>query len=219
MVNVDFNMQTLQHYQKSDDEMYSDLAQQCVDDFDEYGSIVIYFDKKMDNWRKNKTGAEYRNLVQKLDKKRRLVHNNCLHDIDIINRMAAADDPPQKPFATWENGKTVNRTDIGNAIVEQCYEQIKAGQKPQKHKENSVTKTRDTMNNYNYMLGYTKYPMVKKDGQYQFVDLFSQKAVPYATVENYVQGRTKDKDKLQQLTKANELVTKQSTPSPNEPEV
>ena len=219
MVNVDFNMQTLKHYQNSSDEMYSDLAQQCIDDFTEYGGIVIHFDKKMDNWRKTKSGEEYRNLVQKLDKKRRLVHDNCLHDIDIINRMASSDEPPQKPFATWENGTTVNRTDIGNAIVEQCYEQIRTGLEPKKSKENSITKTRDTMNDYNFMLGFTKYPMVKKDGKYQFVDLFSQKEVPYKTVENYIQGRTQDKDKLQQLTKANELIAQQNTPSPDEPEM
>ena len=63
------------------------------------------------------------------------------------------------------------------------------------------------------MLGYTKYPLVKdpKNKHYAFVDLFSLKHVPYATVKNYVQGRTNDPEKLKILNTANDLVNDQHT--------
>lgn len=211
MVNVDFNMRTLDYYLHSDDELNQQSAEMCRNDFAQYGSIVLYFDNKMNHWRKTESAESYRQKVAQLDQKRHMIHNNCLNDIKMLNRMAQMDG--QKPFATWETDGKVNRTDIGNAIVEQCYEQIIQGQTSKEQKENKLIKARNKIDQYNYMLGYTKYPLVKdpKNKHYAFVDLFSLKHVPYATVKNYVQGRTNDPEKLKILNTANDLVNDQHT--------
>lgn len=208
MVNVDFNIETLNHYQNSDDDLEKDLGQTCQKDFIEYGQIVTGFDTKMQSWKANKKGDEYRNLVGGLDRKRRMIHNNCLHDINIINRMAKQDGLPA--FVTCDSDNP-NRTDIGNAIIEQCYEKIfKTTQKAvAPEKTNSYAEKRDLMDKYNYMLdGYTKYPLVKNGKNYQFIDMFTQKTVGNKQVTAYVKGRTKDPKKLQIFQQASQMAAK-----------
>lgn len=212
---MDFNMKTLNYYRNCDDDMKKDLAQNCVDDFTNYGGIVLYFDKKMENWRKNLDAEQFKQKVGHMDRTRKMIHDNCIHDITIMNRMAHNDHI--KPFATWENGgNDISRTDIGKAIIEQCYEQMKGldpkAQPGKTQAPNKLKSQRDIINNYNYMLGATKYPVIKdeKTHDLKFVDMFTLKQVPYATVKNYTEGRTDDPNKLKMMEAANNLIEQQS---------
>lgn len=207
----DFNMQTLNHYLNSDDEFEKSLAEDVKDDFAKYTKIVLTFDDKMNVWREEKSGEDYRRNVSKLDKDRRLLHDNCLHDIDIINRMAKADGI--EPFADFDVNNT-NRRDIGDLILEQHYENLQndASQinndamaqdsKPKsKHHQN-----RDIMDGYNFSLVFTKYPLVEKDGTYSFIDIFTQDIVEPKAVKTYISNRTNDIDVLKSFDKACDLV-------------
>ena len=204
----DFNMQTLNHYLNSDDEFEKSLAEDVKDDFAKYTKIVLTFDDKMNVWREETSGEEYRRNVSKLDKDRRLLHDNCLHDIDIINRMAKADGI--EPFADFDVNNA-NRRDIGDLILEQHYENMqndasqinndKSDQKPKsKHHQN-----RDIMDGYNFSLIFTKYPLVEKDGMYSFIDIFTQDTVEPNDVKTYITNRTDDTKVLTAFDKACDL--------------
>lgn len=206
----DFNMQTLNHYLNSDDEFEKSLAEDVKDDFAKYTKIVLTFDDKMNTWREEKSGEDYRRNVSKLDKDRRLLHDNCLHDIDIINRMAKADGI--EPFADFDVNNT-NRRDIGDLILEQHYENLQTdfsqgnnddlNQKPKsKHHQN-----RDIMDSYNFSLVFTKYPLVENEsGKYSFIDIFTQDTVEPNDVKTYISNRTNDIDVLKSFDKACNLV-------------
>lgn len=205
----DFNMQTLNHYLNSDDEFEKSLAEDVKDDFAKYTKIVLTFDDKMNTWREEKSGEDYRRNVSKLDKDRRLLHDNCLHDIDIINRMAKADGI--EPFADFDV-KNTNRREVGDLILEQHYENLQndiaqannddLNRKPKsKHHQN-----RDIMDNYNFSLVFTKYPLVENDGAYSFIDIFTQDIVEPNAVKTYILNRTNDTKVLTTFDKACGLV-------------
>lgn len=205
----DFNMQTLNHYLNSDDEFEKSLAEDVKDDFAKYTKIVLTFDDKMNTWREEKSGEDYRRNVSKLDKDRRLLHDNCLHDIDIINRMAKADGI--EPFADFDVNNA-NRREVGDLILEQHYENLQkdiaqanndeSEQKPKsKHHQN-----RDIMDNYNFSLVFTKYPLVENDGAYSFIDIFTQDTIEPKAVKTYILNRTDDIDVLKSFDKACDLV-------------
>lgn len=205
----DFNMQTLNHYLNSDDEFEKSLAEDVKDDFAKYTKIVLTFDDKMNVWREEKSGEDYRRNVSKLDKDRRLLHDNCLHDIDIINRMAKADGI--EPFADFDV-KNTNRRDIGDLILEQHYEnmqndafQINNDEQDQKPKSKRH-QNRDIMDGYNFSLVFTKYPLVEKDGMYSFIDIFTQDTIEPNDVKTYILNRTDDIDVLKSFDKACDLV-------------
>ena len=204
----DFNMQTLNHYLNSDDEFEKSLAEDVKDDFAKYTKIVLTFDDKMNVWREEKSGEDYRRNVSKLDKDRRLLHDNCLHDIDIINRMAKADG--LEPFADFDV-KNTNRRDVGDLILTQHYENMQTDlsqvnnddseQKPKsKHHQN-----RDIMDSYNFSLVFTKYPLVEKDGMYSFIDIFTQDTVEPKAVKTYILNRTDNTEVLKSFDKACDL--------------
>lgn len=208
----DFNIQTLNHYLNSDDEFEKSLAEDVKDDFAKYTKIVLTFDDKMNTWREETSGEEYRRNVSKLDKDRRLLHDNCLHDIDIINRMAKADG--LEPFADFDVNNA-NRRGIGDLILEQHYENMQndvsqinndamaQDSKPKsKHHQN-----RDIMDNYNFSLVFTKYPLVENEsGTYSFIDIFTQDIVEPKAVKTYISNRTNDIDVLKSFDKACDLV-------------
>lgn len=204
----DFNMQTLNHYLNSDDEFEKSLAEDVKDDFAKYTKIVLTFDDKMNTWREEKSGEDYRRNVSKLDKDRRLLHDNCLHDIDIINRMAKADGI--EPFADFDVNNT-NRREVGDLILEQHYENMQndasqinndeQDRKPKsKHHQN-----RDIMDNYNFSLVFTKYPLVENDGAYSFIDIFTQDPIEPNAVKTYILNRTNDTKVLTAFDKACDL--------------
>lgn len=206
----DFNMQTLNHYLNSDDEFEKSLAEDVKDDFAKYTKIVLTFDDKMNVWRKEKSGEDYRRNVSKLDKDRRLLHDNCLHDIDIINRMAKADGI--EPFADFDV-TNANRRDIGDLILEQHYEnmqndafQINNDEQDQKPKSKRH-QNRDIMDGYNFSLVFTKYPLVENEsGKYSFIDIFTQDTIEPNDVKTYILNRTDDIDVLKSFDKACDLV-------------
>ena len=164
----------------------------------------------MNVWRKEKSGEDYRRNVSKLDKDRRLLHDNCLHDIDIINRMAKADGI--EPFADFDV-TNANRRDIGDLILEQHYEnmqndafQINNDEQDQKPKSKRH-QNRDIMDGYNFSLVFTKYPLVENEsGKYSFIDIFTQDTIEPNDVKTYILNRTDDIDVLKSFDKACDLV-------------
>lgn len=124
------NMQTLNHYEDSDDELEADLAKNCRVNFKKYAQIVLRFDDKIDAWRKEESGEKYRQLVHDLDSRRTSIHNDCLSDIKVINRMAEQDG--LEPLVEYYNG--ITRTDIGTAIIKQYYNDLTKNE--QKIKDN-----------------------------------------------------------------------------------
>lgn len=65
--------------------------------------------------------------MQHLDQTRTNIHNACLSDIKIINRMAESDGLPA--FADTKN-RNLTRTDIGQAIVKLGCEETIANLQP-----------------------------------------------------------------------------------------
>lgn len=203
MQEVNFNMKVLEHFRKSDDSMYQDIANDCKDDFTNYASLVSNFSQKVNELRETEDTENYQILYSQLDRKRKRIHDNCLEDIKMINRMAKLENLP--PFCNADERH--NRTDIGSAIIEQMHENSRIGQtrvtKKSKHMEN-----RNKMENYNYMLkgGFTKYPIIKdENGKFKFINLFTIQKVKPAIVEQYVKTRTDDPKKLEFFNTAKQL--------------
>ncbi|MGN1272740.1 MAG: DUF3232 domain-containing protein [Lactobacillus sp.] len=126
---VDLNLSAIQPYLSSDDDMIADLAKECLDSFKQYGQIVMRFNNKKATWKAEKSGEEFRQLFNDLDKRRSNIHNNCIDSIAVMNRLISHDNPDKPAFATWDNPniknvKDVSRIDIGNAILKQYIETL-----------------------------------------------------------------------------------------------
>lgn len=206
--DLNFNMDTFNHYLNSDDDLDVETAQQTKQDFKDYYKTVIHFTERINAYKKEHSGDDYRQEVGRLDRRRRDIHNNCLSDIQMMNKMAEMDG--LKPFLPRTDGK--NRTDIGDAILQQGYEQMVKGTGNKTPVEdtslNSVTQTRDLVNNYNKMLdGYTKYPIVKDGQSYRFMNMFTGKTPSDDTVKDYVKSRSNgDEKKMGLLSQAMSFV-------------
>ncbi|WP_172987362.1 DUF3232 domain-containing protein [Lactobacillus helveticus] len=90
--------------------MKENLARECQTNFKKYALIVLHFDDQIATWQNEKSGADYRDAVQHLDQTRTNIHNICLNDIKILNRMAENDGLPA--FADTKDRK-LTRIDIG----------------------------------------------------------------------------------------------------------
>lgn len=123
----DFNQTTLMHFLKSSDDMEKELAKSCQRDFMEYAQIVLRFDDQLSTWKVEKSADDYRRAFADLDSKRTMIHNNCLHDIKILNRMAESAQPALTPFAVIT--PEMNRTNIGNGILKQYYKDLLINEK------------------------------------------------------------------------------------------
>lgn len=124
-VIVHFNMDVLEYYANSSDNLKKNLARECQTNFKKYALIVLRFDDQIAAWRSEKSGTDYRN--QHLDQTRTNIHNICLNDIKILNRMAENDGLPA--FADTKN-RNLTRTDIGQAIVKLGCEETIANLQP-----------------------------------------------------------------------------------------
>ena len=126
---VNLNLAAIQPYLTSDDDMIADLSKECLYNFKQYGQIVMRFNNKKVAWKTEKSGEEFRQLFNDLDKRRSNIHNNCIDSIAVMNRLISHDNPDKAAFATWDNSniknvKDVPRSDIGNAILKQYIETL-----------------------------------------------------------------------------------------------
>ena len=126
-VIVHFNMDVLEYYANSSDNLKKNLAREWQTNFKKYALIVLRFDDQIATWQNEKSGADHRDAVQHLDQTRTNIHNACLSDIKIINRMAESDGLPA--FADTKN-RNLTRTDIGQAIVKLGCEETIANLQP-----------------------------------------------------------------------------------------
>lgn len=198
-MTIDFNLNTLKHYQNSSDELDQETAQTTLKDFKDYAKIVSTFDQQMNTWKQELSGQDYRENVGSLDSQRRRIHNQCLSDISILNKMAEMDNLPPFSNAT----KDTPRQDVGQAIIAYGFESVVNNEQAIMP---SKKPTRDTVNDYNYMFSYTKYPLVKKNDQYEFMDLFTGKKADENVVETYVKNRTEKPEDLEKFDDAKNLV-------------
>lgn len=114
---VSFNWTTLEYLRKYADED----GIQVEEHFKEYALIVLRFNDQLTAWRNEMDGQDYRILAENLDHHRTNIHNFCLSDIKILNRLA--EKKQQVPFAASSKANP-DRTDYGQAIVKYCCERV-----------------------------------------------------------------------------------------------
>lgn len=92
---VSFNQATLKYLQKdpNDNELVITPAKEH---FKEYALIVLRFNDQLIAWRNEMDGQDYRILAENLDHHRTNIHNFCLSDIKILNRLAEKKQQVQK---------------------------------------------------------------------------------------------------------------------------
>ena len=118
--NVSFNQATLDYLQKDPDNNESVIVP-AREHFKEYALIVLRFNDQLAAWRNEMDGQDYRVLAENLDQHRTNIHNFCLSDIKILNRLA--EKKQQVPFAV-SSKENPDRTDYGQAIVKYCCERV-----------------------------------------------------------------------------------------------
>ncbi|MBM6958287.1 DUF3232 domain-containing protein [Lactobacillus gallinarum] len=118
--NVSFNQATLDYLQKDPDNNELVIVP-AREHFKEYALIVLRFNDQLSAWRNEMDGQDYRVLAENLDQHRTNIHNFCLSDIKILNRLA--EKKQQVPFAASSKANP-DRTDYGQAIVKYCCERV-----------------------------------------------------------------------------------------------
>ena len=118
--NVSFNQATLDYLQKDPDNNELVIVP-AREHFKEYALIVLRFNDQLAAWRNEMDGQDYRVLAENLDQHRTNIHNLCLSDIKILNRLA--EKKQQVPFAASSKANP-DRTDYGQAIVKYCCERV-----------------------------------------------------------------------------------------------
>lgn len=118
--NVSFNQATLDYLQKDPDNNELVIVP-AREHFKEYALIVLRFNDQLSAWRNEMDGQDYRVLAENLDQHRTNIHNFCLSDIKIMNRLA--EKAHQAPFAASSKANP-DRTDYGQAIVKYCCERV-----------------------------------------------------------------------------------------------
>ena len=118
--NVSFNQATLDYLQKDPDNNELVIVP-AREHFKEYALIVLRFNDQLSAWRNEMDGQDYRVLAENLDQHRTNIHNFCLSDIKILNRLA--EKKQQVPFAV-SSKENPDRTDYGQAIVKYCCERV-----------------------------------------------------------------------------------------------
>ena len=118
--NVSFNQATLDYLQKDPDNNEPVIVP-AREYFKEYALIVLRFNDQLAAWRNEMDGQDYRVLAENLDQHRTNIHNFCLSDIKILNRLA--EKKQQVPFAV-SSKENPDRTDYGQAIVKYCCERV-----------------------------------------------------------------------------------------------
>ena len=124
--SVDVGKRNGRHEQSK---MYENRTQSyiCLHFSQQYAQIVLRFDDQLSTWKVEKSADDYRRAFADLDSKRTMIHNNCLHDIKILNRMAESAQPALTPFAVIT--PEMNRTNIGNGILKQYYKDLLLNEK------------------------------------------------------------------------------------------
>ena len=112
---VSFNWTTWEYLRKYADED----GIQVEEHFKEYALIVLRFNDQLTAWRNEMDGQNYRILAQNLDHDRSNIHNFCLMDIKLLDRLA--DINKQEPFGMSQKTNP-DRPDFGQAIVKACCE-------------------------------------------------------------------------------------------------
>lgn len=118
--NVSFNQATLDYLQKDPDNNELVIVP-AREHFKEYALIVLRFNDQLAAWRNEMDGQDYRVLAENLDQHRTNIHNFCLSDIKILNRLA--EKKQQVPFAASSKANP-DRTGYGQAIVKYCCERV-----------------------------------------------------------------------------------------------
>ena len=112
---VSYNWTTLEYLRKYADED----GIQVEEHFKEYALIVLRFNDQLTAWRNEMDGQNYRILAQNLDHERSNIHDFCLMDIKLLDRLANIN--KQESFVMSQKTNP-DRTDFGQAIVKACCE-------------------------------------------------------------------------------------------------
>lgn len=115
---VTLNLSALTPYLNNSDPDIAAIVTDTLDNFKQYGQIVLRFNEKKATWQNEKSTTDYQQLFSNLDNRRTNIHNTCINNINILKRLT----DNGTPFATWDNPhiteiKEIPRSDIGNAIL------------------------------------------------------------------------------------------------------
>lgn len=116
---VSFNWTTLEYLRKYADEDGIQVEEHFKEYFKEYALIVLRFNDQLTAWRNEMDGHNYRILAQNLDHERSNIHDFCLMDIKLLDRLANIN--KQESFVMSQKTNP-DRTDFGQAIVKACCE-------------------------------------------------------------------------------------------------
>lgn len=116
---VTLNLSALTPYLNNSDPDITAIVTDALDKFKQYGQIVLRFNEKKATWQTEKSTADYQQLFSNLDNRRTSIHNACIDNINILNRLIV----DGTPLASWDNPnikeiRDIPRSDIGNAILE-----------------------------------------------------------------------------------------------------
>lgn len=116
---ITLNLSALTPYLNNSDPDISAIITDALDNFKQYGQIVLRFNEKKATWQTEKSTADYQQLFSNLDNRRTSIHNACIDNLNILNRLIV----DGTPFASWDNPnikeiRDIPRSDIGNAILE-----------------------------------------------------------------------------------------------------
>lgn len=116
---ITLHLSALTPYLNNSDPDITAIVTDALDKFKQYGQIVLRFNEKKATWQTEKNTADYQQLFSSLDNRRTSIHNACIDNINILNRLIVDD----TPFVSWDNPnitqiKEIPRSDIGNAILE-----------------------------------------------------------------------------------------------------
>lgn len=115
------NEEILSYYENLDDKELAEIAQTGRKDFIKYSCIVLTFVEQINALKMSEQGEAYRIAVNKIDHKRTQVHDSCLNDIKIIDRLSRMD--KLQPFIS-KSIANPNRTDYAAAIIKLCYRKM-----------------------------------------------------------------------------------------------
>ena len=118
--NLVFNESVLAHYASADQDD-AEIVRALYQDFHSYSLIVLSFAKEVNALRAIKKGEEYRLAFGRIDRKRTQIHNDCLADIKLIERLA--DQDGIGPFVETKSNQP-NRTDYWASIVKLCFQEM-----------------------------------------------------------------------------------------------
>ncbi|MCT7789749.1 MAG: hypothetical protein N4R38_00265 [Lactobacillus crispatus] len=117
--DITFNRDTLNYYLENGNEYIKATVKNCQNDFADYGIIACTLDGQASE--EDKDNKKYREVRERMNQKRISICNNSLVYTNLINKLAEQE---HKALFLDSDIERWSKSDIGNAILQYCIEQI-----------------------------------------------------------------------------------------------